>query len=81
LNAGRAEIVVSNPAGALTADDVTRLFERFWRKEAARSGSGHHAGLGLPLARSFAEAMGWTLTAELAAEGRVIFRLAGPVAE
>ena len=81
LNAGRAEIAVSNPAGTLTGEDVARLFERFWRKEAARSGSGHHAGLGLPLARSFAEAMEWTLTAALEAEGRLVFRLAGPVVE
>ena len=80
-NAGRAELSVSNPAGALTAEDVARLFERFWRKEAARSGSGHHAGLGLPLARSFAESMEWTLTAALEAEGRLVFRLAGPGAE
>ena len=75
--AGRVNLVVSNPAGALTAEDVAWLFDRFWRKEAARSG-GQHAGLGLSLARSFAEAMRWHLTAALDESGRVAFTLSGP---
>ena len=62
--AGRAVFSVENPAPNLAAADVPRLFERFWRKEAARSG-GRHVGLGLPLARVFAEAMGWQLAAAL----------------
>ncbi len=65
---------LANPAGALTAADVARFFDRFWRKEAARSG-GEHAGLGLNLARMFATAMGWTLTAALEAD-RLVFTLA-----
>ena len=66
---------LANPAGNLTAEDAARLFERFWRKEAARSG-GEHAGLGLSLARIFAAAMGWRLSATLEA-GQLVFRL-GP---
>ena len=69
---------VANTAEALAPDDVARLFERFWRKEAARSG-GEHVGLGLSLARTFAAAMGWRLEAALEA-GRLVFRL-GPVAK
>lgn len=72
---GGVEIVVANPAGALEPAEVPRLFDRFWRKEAARSG-GHHAGLGLPLARSFATAMDWSLVATLDARGRLIVTLA-----
>lgn len=48
---------IANPAGDLKAEDVARLFERFWRKEAARSGGGEHVGLGLSLAQMFAAAM------------------------
>jgi two-component system sensor histidine kinase QseC len=65
---------VANPAGNLSAADEARLFERFWRKEAARSG-GEHAGLGLSLARTFAAAMGWRLSATLEA-GQLVFHLA-----
>jgi signal transduction histidine kinase len=80
IQAGQAELAVSNSAGTLTEDDVARLFERFWRKESARTGLGNHTGLGLPLARTFAEAMGWTLTASLEAEGLLKLNLAGPLA-
>jgi signal transduction histidine kinase len=56
---------ITNSAADLAADDLPLLFERFWRKEAARSG-GLHVGLGLPLSRAFAEAIGWRLEARLA---------------
>lgn len=71
---------VSNPASEITAQDIPRLFERFWRKEAARSGGGQHVGLGLSLARSFGASMGWTLGASLSTEGWIVFNLTGPSA-
>jgi len=81
IHAGQAELAVTNSAGTLTENDLARLFERFWRKESARTGLGNHTGLGLALARTFAEAMGWTLTASLQAEGRLKLNLAGPLLE
>ncbi len=42
-------VIVSNTGHALSAEDAPRLFERFWRKDAARTGVGRHAGLGLSL--------------------------------
>jgi len=42
--------VISRGHG-LTEEDLPRLFERFWRKDAARSSTGLHAGLGLSLAQ------------------------------
>jgi len=60
----RVSLRVANAAADIEPADVQRIFERFWRKEAARSG-GQHVGLGLSLARTFAEAMGATLTAAL----------------
>lgn len=70
-----SEITVANPAPLLEPGDVPHLFERFWRKDAARTGS-LHAGLGLPLARAFAELLGLDLTAEIDSEGRLVLRAA-----
>ena len=55
---------ISNEAPELAPDDVPRMFERFWRKDAARSGGGH-AGIGLALARSAAAMIGAQLNASL----------------
>ncbi len=59
---------VTNAAPALTAGDVPHLFERLWRKDAARSDASH-AGLGLSLAQSCAKALGFVLTADLDSRG------------
>lgn len=59
---------VTNAAPTLTAEDVPRLFERLWRKDAARSDDSH-AGLGLSLAQSCVKALGFVLTAELDSRG------------
>jgi two-component system sensor histidine kinase QseC len=67
-------ITLSNPAPDLTPEDLDHLFDRFWRKDPARSGEGH-AGLGLPLARSLAKAMGFELSAELDADKVLSLRL------
>lgn len=55
---------VRNHAPGLGPDDVPRLFERFWRKDASRTGYGH-AGLGLSLAKSLASLLGDDLTGSL----------------
>lgn len=66
-------VAVANPAPLLTPEDLPHLFERFWRKDAARTGS-LHAGLGLPLAKAFAELLGWEITAELVG-GELVVRV------
>lgn len=72
---------VVNTAADLDASDVPRLFDRFWRKDAARSGP--HAGLGLSLARAIAEALGYTLDAHLREDApldrRLVVTLRGPI--
>lgn len=60
----RFAIHVTNLAGNLDDRDVACLFDRFWRKDAARSSDGH-TGLGLSLSRVFAQAIGCELTAGL----------------
>ncbi len=50
------DIAFSNQSLLLEQQDIDKLFDRFWRKDAART-SGHHAGLGLSLARALADVL------------------------
>jgi len=73
LEGGRFSLCVCNTVGPnLEAADLPHLFDRFWRKEAARTG-GIHTGLGLTFVRAVVLAHGWTLTANLVEPG--LFRL------
>ncbi len=62
--AGTVLLHFRNGAGEITADDLPHLFERFWKKDAARAEAQHH-GLGLALAREFATLLGGTLAVRL----------------
>lgn len=61
---------ISNHAPDLSAEDLPRMFDRLWQKDASRSND-EHCGLGLPLARSCARAIGLELTAQLNEENRL----------
>jgi two-component system sensor histidine kinase QseC len=63
-NGAGERLLISNPSNGLAPEDVPHLFERFWQKDAARS-SPDHSGLGLALARAYAQALGLKLEAEL----------------
>jgi len=80
IEAGAATLTVTNPAAGLNANDTAKLFDPFWRKEASRSG-GQHVGLGLALARTFATAMGWTLTAERDERQYLVITLGGSMTD
>jgi two-component system sensor histidine kinase QseC len=55
---------VANSTSELTEADLPRIFDRFWRKDAARS-EGRHAGLGLSLVSALCELLGFTREARL----------------
>jgi two-component system sensor histidine kinase QseC len=67
-------LTVANSTLDLEAADIDHLFDRFWRKQAART-EGQHVGLGLSITRTFALAMGWTLSASLDQERRLVISL------
>ena len=72
----RALLTVSNAAEHMGSEELSRLFQRFYRADSARSEGGF--GLGLPIARAIARQHGGELTAEYA-EGRLCFTAALPV--
>lgn len=69
-----------NQTENLMAVDVPHLFERFWRKDEARTDRRRH-GLGLALAMEFAKLTGATLTASVEDNSEVDFALCLPRAQ
>jgi two-component system OmpR family sensor kinase len=60
---GRVQLSVSNSGPGIAAEDLPRIFERFYRVDKARSGSGGHTGLGLAISKAIVEAHGGSLEA------------------
>lgn len=57
IQASASGLAVENPAPGLEHNDLQHLFERFWRKDAARGTSGH-SGLGLSIVKCCAALLG-----------------------
>ena len=56
--AGRVTIEIANSGPTIPAEHLPRLFDRFYRADAARAGEGGHSGLGLAIVKSIVEAHG-----------------------
>ncbi|HSS49609.1 MAG TPA: ATP-binding protein [Thermoanaerobaculia bacterium] len=69
---------VRNSTADLAPDDLPRIFDRFWRKDAARS-DGQHAGLGLALVAALCETLDLGKAAQLQGDCFEI-TLTGPAA-
>ena len=67
-------LIVSNACKNLFSSDVPHLFERFWRKDTARSES-EHFGIGLALTKTICGRLGIQIAASLEEESRVRFWL------
>ena len=79
-DARNVRIEVVNSAAALRADDCEKMFDRFWRRDQARSaGSGN--GLGLSLAHTLAIILGGTLCARMVRPGMIMFVLQLPIGQ
>src|SRR5262249_38281043 len=62
--AGRASVSFSNRAEHLESQDLPVMFDRFWRKDEARTG-GHGVGLGLAVVRALAALLAIGIETEL----------------
>jgi two-component system sensor histidine kinase QseC len=65
----RISVSVSNRTIDLTERDLPLLFERFWRKDQARTG-GRHAGLGLSVVKALAEVLDHRIIPRIDRQGR-----------
>jgi signal transduction histidine kinase len=65
---------ISNSCDDLEPGDLRQMFDRFWRKDPARTG-GQHVGLGLPLASAYAHALSLELHAAIPRDGLFCIKL------
>lgn len=64
----RVTVSISNPVQDLTENDLPLMFDRFWRKDSART-AGDHSGLGLSLVRALADLLSIELDVALEDRG------------
>jgi two-component system heavy metal sensor histidine kinase CusS len=60
---GSATLAIANTGCRLSDDEVSHVFERFWRADPSRTDTGAHCGLGLAIVRRAAWSLGGTATA------------------
>jgi two-component system sensor histidine kinase QseC len=66
------ELSVANTGCTLSAAEVRHVFDRFWRGDSARTGTGVHCGLGLSLVERAVQALGGAVSATVSPYGPVL---------
>lgn len=71
-------ISVTNPGTGIDAEHIPKLFDRFYRADAARSHSASSTGLGLAIVQSIMKLHGGTAEVNSVPDGETTFRLSFP---
>jgi two-component system heavy metal sensor histidine kinase CusS len=79
LARGETRMTIENPAPDIAPEQLSRLFDRFYRVDASRQKTSDGAGLGLPISRSIIEAHQGGIAA-YSANGTVRFEISFPAA-
>ncbi len=74
------EVTISNTGCSLTDEQISQVFDCFWRGDSSRKDIGVHCGLGLALVQRLAGALGGSVAAERQTGGVFAVRLILPVA-
>jgi signal transduction histidine kinase len=73
-----AMIEIANSGSRIAAEDATRLFDRFWRGDAARTEAGLNCGLGLSISKRLVTLLGGEIQIRSAADGKFVVSLKLP---
>ena len=65
----------ANSGSQIAPEALPRIFDRFWRGDAARTASGVHCGLGLSLTKRLMDLLGGEISVESTVGGEFIVKL------
>ena len=77
---GRVEVSVQNGGEPIPEADLSRVFDRFYQADTARSGGGRHSGLGLAIVHELVQAHEGDVTVQSNAESGTTFTVRIPTA-